>query len=332
MTNQQRATLYHEFAKLLAAGLHADRSIDLLLEHRPAAPVRKFLRGIRKGLDQRLGFSEAIINYNTANTSKLETSLLAAGERGGRLEDACEHLARYFELRQKSIDKVVGALIYPLILVHFALILPEFVAYFSGTPLAQIIPDLIFRLIVLWAILAAFAMLWLQGAKAAAQSTSIDGLIGMIPLVGSINRHWALARFCQVFHTGLLAALNISETVKLAGAASQSALLHRATIKASKEIIAGQPLTAALRSGNAFPRSFLNAVNTAETTGTLDIELGRWAQIEGELAARSQDRAAEWLPRLFYVAVVFYIASRIIALFQTLYGEGSAINELLNAH
>ncbi|TLD72417.1 hypothetical protein FEM03_03405 [Phragmitibacter flavus] len=332
MTNQQRATLYHEFAKLLAAGLHADRSIDLLLEQRPAAPVKKFLRGIQKGLEQHLGFTESIAKYNASTVSKLETSLLSAGEHGGRLENACEHLARYFELRQKSIDKVLGALIYPIILLHLGLILPDFITYFSGTPIQQIVPHLIVRLIILWGFLAAIAILWEQGAKAATNSTSADSLIGMIPLIGSINRHWALARFCQVFHTGLLAALNISETLKLAGAASQSALLNQGATKAAKEVVAGKPLTEALKSGNAFPRSFLNAVNTAETTGTLDTEMGRWAQIEGDLAARSQDRAAEWLPRIFYVIVVLYIASRIIGIFQGLYGEGSAINELLNAY
>lgn len=38
MTTKQRAQLYHEFAKLLGAGMHLDRSVDLLLEQGPRLP------------------------------------------------------------------------------------------------------------------------------------------------------------------------------------------------------------------------------------------------------------------------------------------------------
>ena len=266
----------------------------------------------------------------SATVTPLEITLLTAGERGGRIEHACQHLAEYFQLRQKSIDKVLGALIYPLVLLHLGLILPEFVSYFSGTPIEEIVKKLGFRLVILWGALAAIYVTGEHVAKSAVTSTLSDRLVGQIPLLGNISRHWALARFCQVFQTGLLAALNISETLKLSGSASQSALLSNGATKAAKHIVAGQPLATALKKSGAFPRSFVNAIDTAETSGTLDTEMGRWALIEGEIAARLQDRAAEWLPRIFYFIIVIYIASQIIGTFQGIYGEGSPINELLN--
>ena len=70
----------------------------------------------------------------------------------------------------------------------------------------------------------------------------------------------------------------------------------------------------------------------AEQSGTLDQELGRWALAEAQLAARAQDRAAEWMPRIFYVLVVIYVAWRIIGMFtgyfQTL---GGAVHDLEKA-
>lgn len=330
MTTKQRAAFYYEFSKLLAAGLHADRSAELLLEQKPAAPVRKFLKGLLRGLNDRLGVTEAITRHNAKTVTSLETSLLAAGERGGRLESACEHLARYFELRQQSTDKAIAALIYPLILLHVGLILPDLIPVITGTPLTQALPALIERLLLVWILLLLLASAWTYGSRLAATSKFFNHLINAIPLVGSITRHWALARFSQVFQTGLLAALNIKETLKLAGSASQSALLNTAAQCAIQHVAKGKTLAASLKNTGAFPRSFLNAVDTAEKAGTIDIEMGRWSTIESELAATAQNRAAEWLPRIFYVIIVLYIASRIIALFQGIYGESGFYNQLLN--
>jgi len=330
MNNKQRATLYHEFAKLLAAGLHIDRSIELLLDQRPAAPVRNYLKGIERGLSERLGFAESISRYSGAGVTHLEKSLLAAGERGGQLEQACEHLAHYFELRQKSVDKAVGALVYPLIILHMGLLLPDLISTFSGKGLDEILPALILKLVVVWGLLIGGFLLWQNLAKSAASSTTADSFIRTLPLIGSISKHWALARFSQVFQTGLLAALNIVETLKLAGEASQSALISTGADQAAQSVKDGKTLTESLRKTGAFPRSFVNSVDTAENTGALDQEMGRWAEIEGGLAARAQDRAAEWLPRIFYFIVVLYIAWRIISMFMGIYGQNGLYDSLLN--
>ena len=151
----------------------------------------------------------------------------------------------------------------------------------------------------------------------------------MLPLIGSTRRHWALARFCQVFQTGLLASMKMTESLKLAGAATQSALMNEAATRTAGAISSGGRLAESMRRGSAFPRIFLNMVQTAEETGTLDVEMGRWSEAESELAATSQDRAAEWLPRIMYVCVMLYVAWRIISGFQGIYGPESELGKML---
>lgn len=332
MTLKQRAALYHQYATLIASGLHLDRSTQLLLEQRPAAEVRRFLQGVLRGLDQRLSFSDAIATHNAGNVSFLETSLLRAGERGGRLEVACEHLASYFELRQKSISKVIGAMIYPLILLHLGLLFPSVIKAFTGVPIPSIIGETILRLGITWVILGGLVVAWRSGSKMVAESTAVNSLVNTLPLIGGINKHWALARFCQVFQTCLLAGINMTESLQLAGEASQSALLTKAGKKAAKGITNGLTLTDAMKGTGAFPITFIHSIHTAETTGGLDIEMGRWGIAEAELAAMAQDRAAEWLPRIFYFIVVLYVAAQIIGLFQGIYGKDGMLQQLLNEY
>ena len=316
MTTRQRAQLFHELAKLIRAGLHVDRSVALLLEQEPDAQVRPWLSGVQRGLDAGLGLAESVRKHTDA--VPLETSLLAAGEHGGRLEAACEHLARYYELRQKSRDKAVGALVYPFILLHLGLVLPDVPDLILGQVSAL---GLLTKLCVTWLLLGGLVFVAWTAVRHAVTSTAVDAALNRVPLVGSVRRHWALARFCQVFHTGLLAAFNMSETLQLAGDASQSALLRAAGRRAATRIESGETLAASLKAAAAFPRTFLQSVATAEQAGTLDLEMDRWATAEAELAARAQDRLAEWLPRLFYFAVVIYVAARIIGMVGGYYGQ-----------
>ena len=138
-----------------------------------------------------------------------------------------------------------------------------------------------------------------------------------------------MARFCQVMHTSLLAALKMSESLRLAGGASRSAELDGAARRAAEKIEAGGNFSDSLRNAGGFTWEFYNSMEVAEHSGTLDHEFGRWAQAEAQLAARAQDRVAEWMPRIVYVLVVLYVASRIIGMFtgyfQTL---GGAMNDL----
>ncbi|RBP45266.1 type II secretory pathway component PulF [Roseimicrobium gellanilyticum] len=326
MTNRQRAQIFHEMGKLLRAGVHLDRSVDLLLEQGPAAPVRSWLEGLKQGLAARLSVAEAVAKNGA--TRPLETSLLAAGEKGGRLENSFEHLASYYDLRQRSRDKAIGALIYPFILLHLGLFVPDFGGIMQGKGLGGLLPDFLNRLIIAWTLILAVGIAAKMALKAATTSTAIDGLLNSIPLVGGVRRHWALARFCQVFQTCLLAALRISDTLRLAGDASQSAVLEDAGKQAAAKVEKGEQLTPSMRGTGAFPITFMQSIATAEETGTLDIEMGRWAAAESELASQAQNRAAEWLPRIFYVIVVFYVAYRIVSGFASYF---NGLNSMLGA-
>ncbi len=321
MTTKQRAQLYYELAKLLGAGMHVDRSVELLLEQSPPAAIVAYLRGLQRGLEERLSVAEAIAKHNAATVSPLEVSLLTAGERGGRLESACEHLAQYFDLRHKSSSKALGALVYPMILLHVGLLVPELPKMVVGDETGKVVLDLLLRLGVMWMVMGGLAFLGWRALQAAVHNATVDRFLRRIPLVGATRKHWALARFCQVFHTGLLAALKMSETLKLAGDASQSAVLSEASVQAARKIEEGSTLAGSLQSTEALSKSFYNAVDTAEQTGTLDKEMERWGRVESEMAARAQDRVAEWLPRLFYVIVVIYIAIRIIGMVSGYYSS-----------
>lgn len=323
----EKARLYHDFSTLLRSGFHLDRAVELLLGQNPSSERRSWLMGLRQGLEEKLSVSDALARLGAEKVSQLEIGLIEAGERGGRLEESCEHLAEYFELRQKSLSKATGALIYPLLLAHLGALVPDLTRAMAGEGLAGAFGAAPWRILGLWIILGALFLVSYFWLKIARTSEAADRLLGALPLIGGTRGHWALARFAQVMRTGLMASLRISEVLKLAGEASQSAVLRGGSLRAAKLVEEGTSMTVAMRTAGGFPTAFVNSVEMAENSGTLDVEMSRWMKMEMEMAARAQDRLAEWLPRVLYFVIVLWVASRIIMAFTGYFGK---MGEMLN--
>lgn len=320
MRHRDKATLYRELAKLTDAALHLDRSLDLLLA-KDAHPLRqRFLQGMKRGLAEGMSLAESVRKHDQELVTGLETALIEAGERSGRLGMAFNHLARYFAAMDGAGQKARQALIYPLILAHLAILLPELPSLVVTAEGDHPLRRLVLGLVVLWLFLFGISAAWRWLSDKAVASPAADAWLNRTPFLGSARRHWALARFCQVSHSCLLASLNMAETVQLAGLASQSGLLARACKAAAEEIHNGQPLGDALAGGGAFETDFVHAIATAEEVGKVDEELARWATVETLAAHEAVDRASQWLPKAGYAVVVIFVAWRIITMMQGIYG------------
>ena len=327
MTVSDKAKMYRELGKLFSASFPMDKSIAMLLDQSPRGSRREFLEGLDRGLANRLGFAEAMTTYNSALTTDLERSLVTSGERSGRLAEACEHLAHYFTTWHKGIRDARSAMVYPLILLHAGVVLPEVSRFMlmSNMPGADakdmhLWPAILWRLGLFWLALLVLWQLWRWMSRASARSETIDRILSMTPLIGSVRRHWALARFCQVFHSALLASMRITECLRMAGDASQSGIVRNGAEIAAKEVGDGESLAASLVKSKRFPRQFTNAVQTSEASGVLDVEFMRWAQAETDMAEEAQRSAAEWYPKALYFLVLGYIAVRIVGFASDYFG------------
>lgn len=319
LTAADKATLYRELAKLIGADFHLDRAIALLLGQKPVGARRVFLEKLRDGLARGDGIAKAFQEMNGVQVTPLEVALVSSGEATGRLAQPLEHLARYFATIHASTRQARGALIYPLILAHLGIVLPELPALLAGDVGGRAVASIVIRLGALWSLILAGGIAWRVLASMSVRSAGIDRFLNRLPLMGKVRRHWALARFAQVFHAGLLASMNMSRVVRMAGEASQSGAMVEGADSAAARIETGGTLASSLRAAAAFPPLFVDSVETAEEAGSVDVEMGRWALAETELADEAAHRLTVWLPKAGYAIIALYVAWRIVSMFLGVY-------------
>ncbi|MBK1881551.1 type II secretion system F family protein [Luteolibacter pohnpeiensis] len=306
-----RHFFYTELAKLIGAGFGIREAADLLLDSKLPAKQAALLQRLKAGLAS--GQSIAQSFAADPNVTDLEKSIIDAGERGGRLAPAFDHLADYFGMVSAARRQLIKGSIYPLVLLHIGVIfgiVPT--ALINGQSFASTIPQILLNLAILYAVAFGLflAIRWIM--KRATDHAAFDSALNRIPFIGKARRNMALARFAKVYHICLLAGLSIKETVHTSIAAAHSGTLSRDGKALEKQAGDGGPIGPVFVISKGFPKAFSSSYLTAEEAGTLDKDLERWVAYFSNEAADSVKNLSAVLPKLFYFLIVLFVGWKIV--------------------
>ena len=316
---------YSEMAKLLDAGFDIRKAAVVLLDTRLPAPQAALLADLNQGLEA----GESIAEAFGKRLTDIERAILSAGERGGKLAPAFQHLADYFGMLASARRDVMKGMIYPCIVLHlgiFISIVPTALMT-GGMTSAEILGNLVVTLLIVYA--AGFCIFVGTRAllKQAPENPGIDRLINRVPWIGKARRYLAMARFCKVYHSCILAGISMSETAGLASEASHSGVIREAGIKLVKAAKAGNVLGPQFMADAAFPNAFARSYSTGEEAGSLDKDLARWSKLFQDDAESSVKRVSVMIPKLLYFLVLGFAAWKIAGFYGDYYGVLEQIGE-----
>src|SRR5437870_36166 len=129
-----------ELLALVRAGLPILQSFDIMLERQKDARFREVLADIRDKVKSGVSLSDAFGSYGDAFPPIYSTSL-RAGERSGDLEGVLKRFLRYQKIIVNLRKKVIGALIYPTVLIILSAsmvfimltkVIPKFAEFYTG--------------------------------------------------------------------------------------------------------------------------------------------------------------------------------------------------------
>ncbi|MGB0714490.1 MAG: type II secretion system F family protein, partial [Phycisphaerae bacterium] len=112
----QLTVFYGQLADLLRAGVPMLRALDVLARQESGGTLGQVVRELREDVAGGTALGDAMGKHPQA-FSDLHASMVRAGESGGFLEDVLERIAVFCEKQDELKNKLIGALIYPCILL-----------------------------------------------------------------------------------------------------------------------------------------------------------------------------------------------------------------------
>ena len=225
--------------------------------------------------------------------------------------------------------EAVKSMIYPLIVLHMGIIIGSVPAALmkGDKSVGEIAGGVLVTLLIVYAVAFAVIMVIRAVLKMAPQNPGLDRLINRIPWVGKARRNLAMARFCKVYHSCVLAGISMHETAQLAADASHSGVIREAGKKLVIVAKSGTALGPQFMADEAFPKAFARSYSTGEEAGTLDKDLARWAKVFQEDAESSAKTMSVMVPNVLYFLILGFVAWKIVGFFGGYYSSLDQIGE-----
>ena len=301
------ALLTRQLATLVRAGLPLEESLLAVSQQTEKPRVQSIVLGVRgrvmEGHTLASGFTEFPRVF-----PEIYRATVAAGEQSGHLDNVLERLADYTEGRDQLRQKVLAAMLYPIVLTVLCLaivsallvyVVPQVVSVFqaSKAKLPLITQLLIatsgfFRSWGLYLLIGAVIAVvlfrrWLRNPAARRQ---FHRLQLRMPVVGRLVRGFNTARFTRTFSILSASSVPVLEAMRIAGEVVTNLPMRDAVTDAAARVREGAPIGRSLATSRMFPPMTIHLISSGESSGELESMLERAAisqerELDGLLAA-----------------------------------------------
>ena len=260
--------------------------------------MKNVLSGMAENIEGGATLSEACSNYPKA-FNRLYVNMVAAGEAGGVLDVILQRLAEFMEKAQRLKKKIIGAMIYPAVVVSFALfivvgimivVIPKFKEIFEDFDVELPAVTLVLMgtsdWVVLgmppgWAIILFSPFVFMMAYKLIRSNNTgryvVDFITLKIPVLGTLVEKTSVSRFTRTLGTLISAGVPILEAVTITRDTAGNEIYVRALNEVHDSIREGESLAAPLRTSKACDGLVTNMIDVGEETGELDKMLLRIA-------------------------------------------------------
>jgi general secretion pathway protein F len=293
-----------QLATLVRAGLPLEESLLAVSQQTEKPRVQSIVIGVRSKVMEGHTLADGLAEFPRV-FPEIYRATVSAGEQSGHLDTILERLADYTENREAIRQKVLGAMMYPIVLsiMCFGIVsgllvyvVPKVIDVFesSKAELPFITRMLIstsdfFRDYLLYLIIfgvgAAFGISrWLRNPAARRKWHRVQ--LGM-PLVGKLSRGFNTARFTRTFSILSGSSVPVLDALRISGEVVTNLPMRDAVMEASQRVREGAPIGRSLGQSKLFPPMTIHLISSGESSGELEAMLER--------AAMSQERELDGL-------------------------------------
>jgi type IV pilus assembly protein PilC len=326
-----------QLATLIDSGLPLLRSLNVLMKQERDKVLKNTINKLADAVQGGNTFSDALAQHPRI-FNDLYVNMVKAGEVGGVLELVLNRLAEFQEKAAKIKNKVVAAMVYPLIVMTMAVaimgfllvfIVPKFEAIFhdmlGNKPLPAITQFVIgasnlvknHGLLLLGAVVAT-VMAYKFIARTRAGRWWIDRFKLRMPLFGDLIRKTAVSRFSRTLGTLVTSGVPILQALNITRETAGNAAIADAISKVHDSVKEGESIVQPLEASRAFPPMVVSMIDVGEETGQLPDMLLKIADVYDDEVDNAVAAITSMLEPIMIVFLAVIVGTIVLALFTPL--------------
>ena len=282
-------------------------------------------------------FSEGLAQHPRL-FNDLYVNMVKAGELGGVLELVLTRLAEFQEKAQKVKNKVVAAMVYPIIVLLLAVAIMTFLLIFIVPKFETIFHDMLgdkplptITLFVIgisdfmqehWAVLLGVMVGVFVACKVAARTRAgrsvIDRAKLRAPLFGDLIRKTSISRFSRTLGTLVTSGVPILQALNITRETAGNTVIARAISQVHDRVKEGESIVQPLEASGAFPAMVISMIDVGEETGQLPEMLVKIAEVYDDEVDNSVAALTSLLEPIMIVVLALIVGTIVIALFMPL--------------
>jgi type IV pilus assembly protein PilC len=326
-----------QLATLIDAGLPLLRGLNVLAKQERDSVLRSTINKVADSVQGGSTFSEGLAQHPRL-FNDLYVNMVKAGELGGVLELVLTRLAEFQEKAQKVKNKVVAAMVYPIIVLLLAVaimtillifIVPKFETIFHDMLGDKPLPTITLFVIGIsdfmqkhWAVLLGVIIAVFAASKVAARTRAGRSLIDRAklraPLFGDLIRKTSISRFSRTLGTLVTSGVPILQALNITRETAGNTVIARAISRVHDSVKEGESIMQPLEASGAFPPMVISMIDVGEETGQLPEMLVKIAEVYDDEVDNSVAALTSLLEPIMIVLLALIVGTIVIALFMPL--------------
>ncbi len=298
------ALFTRQLATLVRAGLPLEESLLAVSQQTERPRIQSIVLGVRSKVMEGHTLADGFAEFPKV-FPEIYRATVAAGEQSGHLDSILERLAEYTENREQIRQKVLGAMLYPIVLsiMCFGIVsgllvyvVPKVVEVFESSKaklpfITQVLiaVSAFFREYLVWMVVGGVLLAiglsrWLRNPVARRRWHRLQL---RLPLMGKLSRGFNTARFTRTLSILSGSSVPVLDALRISGDVVTNLPMRDAVIEAASRVREGAPIGRSLAQSKLFPPMTIHLISSGESSGELEAMLER--------AAISQERELDGL-------------------------------------
>jgi general secretion pathway protein F len=296
-----------QLSTLVRAGLPLEEALLAVSEQTERPRVQSIVLGVRARVMEGHTLATGLGDFPRV-FPEIYRATVSAWEQSGHLDAVLERLADYTESREVMRQKVLGAMLYPIVLtvmcfgivsILLTYVVPKVVEVFEANhaklPLAtQILVSVSsglrdYGLWLLAAIVVVAVIAW-RAVQGPATRRRYHRALLQLPVFGRVLRGFNTARFTRTLSILTASAVPVLDSLRIASEVVTNLPMRDAVSEAAARVREGAPIGRSMAQSRLFPPMTIHLISSGESSGELQAMLERAAlnqerELEGLLSA-----------------------------------------------